>query len=418
MTSSPNSVFRRLALAALLLFVLPVAHAADWLLAAPEPRIVPGKPFEVVVIGKPDATGWPARLPAVIALPNNGPRLQVELTAAGQYGDDPTRQRYLGQWPAEVLGFATLSLPDAASARLLVEAAAPADPGAEPSLEARIVSAVEAVTSPDKTPALTEAEATGSATAADNALIAPATAADDTVAPQALGFHEPMYLIYGGTHPRSVRYQLSFRYRIFDKQGFIGKLPVIGGLYFAYTQMALWDVESESKPFRDTNFRPSVYLQWKASDPVIGDSFTVAGGYEHESNGRDGPDSRSIDTWFARADLRYYLTDKRTYIGIEPKVWSYIDKEDNRDIQKYRGYGQLGLRIGRDDALMFTMLFRRGTAGHNTYQYDLSYPVRKSIFSGIGTFVHLQYFKGYGQTMLEYNQRRDGQFRAGISLVR
>jgi len=401
MTSSPNSVFRRLALAALLLFVLPVAHAADWLLAAPEPRIVPGKPFEVVVIGKPDATGWPARLPAVIALPNNGPRVQVTLTATGDPA--PARQRYIGEWPAEVVGLATLTLEDAPNARLLMEAIPGAKPPAAASSEA-IVSAPEAET---PSPVV------------DADLVSPATAADTVAEPAALGFNEPIYILWGGSHPRSARYQLSFRYRLFDERGVVAKkLPVIAGLYFGFTQTAMWDLESESRPFRDTSFRPSIYAQWKATNPVLGDSLAIAGGYEHESNGRDGPDSRSIDTWFLRADLRYHLPDGKTYIGIEPKLWAFIDKEDNRDITKYRGYGQLGFRFGRDSALMLTGILRRGTAGKGSTQLDLSYPIRKSIFAGVGTFLHVQYFNGYGQTLLDYNVSRHPQYRVGLSVVR
>mgnify|MGYP001298308655 FL=1 len=51
-------------------------------------------------------------------------------------------------------------------------------------------------------------------------------------------------------------------------------------------------------------------------------------------------------------------------------------------------------------------------------QYDLSYPIRRSVFSGVGAFVHLQAFKGYGETLLEYDENKETQYRLGISLVR
>ncbi|MDR1424543.1 MAG: phospholipase A [Azoarcus sp.] len=417
MRALPHPPFFAVALTALLLTVPAAVHAADWLLAAPEPRVAPGQAFEVVVVGEPGADGWPASLPALLILPNNGPRLQITLTATDELA--PSRQRYIGQWPDEITGLATLALADVPTARLLVEATAlspppvslPLSPPPGDAAPADIAAAPEGI-------AAVPPAADIPTTSLDADLVPAVVTADAPAEPTALGFNEPIYIVYGGTHPKSVRYQLSFRYRVFDRQGLVSNIPVIGGLYFAYTQMAMWDVESESKPFRDTNLRPSIYLQWKATDPLFGDSLTLAGGYEHESNGRDGPDSRSIDTWFARADLRYYLPDKRTYIGIEPKLWSYIDKEDNPDIQKYRGHGQLGLRIGRDSALMLTTILRRGTAGKGSTQFDLSYPIRRSIFSGVGTFLHVQYFNGYGQTMLEYNQSRHPQIRVGLSLVR
>jgi outer membrane phospholipase A len=67
---------------------------------------------------------------------------------------------------------------------------------------------------------------------------------------------------------------------------------------------------------------------------------------------------------------------------------------------------------------MLSAILRRGTAGVGSTQLDLSYPLRKSIFSGVGAFVHLQYYNGYGQTLLEYKESRHPQFRIGVSLVR
>jgi outer membrane phospholipase A len=393
---------RRGALMTFLLWaVLTPARAADWLLAMPDSRVVPGDAFEVVVVGEPVGAGWPRRLAASIELPGGGPRVSVDLTAAG--APVPAGQRYVGQWPGEIAGIVTLTLANAARARLLVDArVAPALPDAASGGEAA-------------------AQLSGEtrASAVDHDLISPAEAGAEAVKPEALGFHEPMYFVAGGSAPKGARFQISFRYRLFDDQGVVAEtLPVARGLYFGFTQTSLWDLESDSKPFRDTSFRPSLFYQWKISNPPLGDSLTLAGGYEHESNGRDGDDSRSIDTWFVRTNLRYHLPDGRTYIGIEPKLWSYIDKSDNSDIARYRGHGQLGLRIGRDSALMLAATLRRGTAGVGSTQIDLSYPLRRSIFSGVGAFVHLQYFNGYGQTLLEYAESRSPQIRLGISVVR
>ncbi|MDR1462244.1 MAG: phospholipase A [Azoarcus sp.] len=376
----------------------PPAHMADWLLAAPTPRVSPGQAFEIVVSGEPGEAGWPSHLPAFIELRGNCPRVALELTAIGTPG--PSRQRYLGSWPIEAIGIARLALADAANASLLLETASASIADSRPEDEqAENAATAQTAINPD--------------------LISPADAANTIAEPTALDFHEPMYIVFGGKNPKSARYQLSFRYRLFDTQGIVAQnLPVTQGLYFAFTQTSMWDLESESKPFRDTSFRPSLFFQWKAINPPLGDSLALAGGYEHESNGRDGLDSRSIDTWFASAKLRYHLPDGKTYIGVEPKIWHYIDKSDNADIPRYRGYGQLGLRIGRDSALMLTAILRRGTAGVGSTQLDLSYPIRKSIFSGVGTFIHLQYSNGYGQTMLEYKESHHPQFRLGVSLVR
>ena len=78
----------------------------------------------------------------------------------------------------------------------------------------------------------------------------------------------------------------------------------------------------------------------------------------------------------------------------------------------------VGLRLGRDDGWLFSTLIRRGTEGKMGTQYDLSYPIRRSVFSGVGAFVHLQAFKGYGETLLEYDENKEAQYRIGVSLVR
>jgi outer membrane phospholipase A len=370
------------------------------MLATSSPQVKPGETFYVEVIGESTASASnescdsSSPLPAVIELPG-GQRLSMKLESA--HSPHCGRLRYVGTWPAEAIGFVTLSLVDHPHMRLIFEASAS---GAR--RPASAVAAERAGREPDTFGDLISARENLPA-----------------VEPVALGFHEPMYFVAGGDQPRAARYQISFRYRLFDDRGVVAEnLPFVRGLYFGFTQTSLWDLASDSKPFRDTSFRPSLFYQWKLSNPVLGDSLAVATGYEHESNGRDGADSRSIDTLFVRADLRYHLPDGQTYLGIEPKVLTYLDKEDNPDIDHYRGYGQLGLRFGRDDSWLLTALLRRGTAGVGSTQLDLSYPLRLSIFSGVGTFAHLQYFNGYGQTLLEYAESRRPQFRVGVSVVR
>lgn len=380
----------RVCVLSLALCAVASAQAGGWLLASPEPRVVPGRSFELIVIGDPAGGKWPEKLLAQVELPDGGPRIALDLVPAGTVG--PMQQRYVGLWPGEVVGMATLSLLESPSARLIFDSGAALRTPLK-SAQARAVVDDSAVTHQGRS--------------------------DEPVAPSPLSFHEPMYFVVGGNAPKSARYQISFRYRLFDDQGVVAEsLPLVRGLYFGFTQTSLWDLSSDSKPFRDTSFRPSLFYQWKLSDPTEGNSAALAAGYEHESNGRDGDQSRSIDTFFARIDARYYLPNGRTYVGVEPKVWSYIDKEDNPDITAYRGYAQLGLRLGSDDGLMLAAILRRGNAGVGSTQLDLSYPLRQSVFSGVGAFAHLQYFNGYGETLLDYNVSHGPQFRIGVSIVR
>ena len=268
-------------------------------------------------------------------------------------------------------------------------------------------------------PAVPVAAAAAPAAVAPMAPVAAAPADAVPVEPSGFGFHEPMYFLIGGRDPVSARFQFSFRYRIFDEQGVVAEsIPVASGLYFGFTQTSLWDLQSESKPFRDSSFRPSLFYRFALDDPDKRGSLALSGGYEHESNGQEDMPSRSIDTLFVRADARLRLDEAGTYLGVVPKAWTYLDREDNPDIARYRGHAELGLRLGRDDGWLFSTLIRRGTEGKMGTQYDLSYPIRRSVFSGVGAFVHLQAFKGYGETLLEYDENKEAQYRIGVSLVR
>jgi outer membrane phospholipase A len=397
-----------LLLAGALLALAPRGVAADWLLASAAPQVVPGQRFEVVVIGDGKVANWPARLAARIELPGGGPRIALDLVAIGKPDADSRQRRYFARWPMEVAGVVTLALVDHAAARLLLDA------GASSGVAAASTAALPAGVGGGA------AAAAGPASAvAPMGRVAEVPAGAAPVEPSALGFHEPMYFLVGGKDPVSARFQFSFRYRLFDEQGVVAEtIPVASGAYFGFTQTSLWDLQGESKPFRDSSFRPSLFYRWGLDDPDQRGSLTLSGGYEHESNGKEDMPSRSIDTLFARADTRMRVDDSGTYVGIAPKVWTYLDREDNPDIARYRGHAELGLRIGRDDALLFSTLIRRGTEGKMGTQYDLSYPLRRSVFSGVGAFVHLQVFKGYGETLLEYDQNKEAQYRLGISLVR
>ncbi len=393
-TSSP----RALLLAAALALSASAAPAADWLLASSSPQVIPGQRFEVVVIGGGRAADWPARLPASIELPGGGPSIALELVAIGKPVAAASQRRYFARWPMEVAGVAALALVGKPSARVLLDAGAPA----------RVATA----------PAAAGAAVPVAASAA-TASMAAAPAAATPVEPSGFGFHEPMYFLIGGRDPVSARFQFSFRYRIFDEQGVVAEnIPVASGLYFGFTQTSLWDLQSESKPFRDSSFRPSLFYRFALDDPDKRGSLALSGGYEHESNGKEDMPSRSIDTLFVRADARLRLSESGAYLGVVPKAWTYLDREDNPDIARYRGHAELGLRLGRDDGWLLSTLIRRGTEGKMGTQYDLSYPIRRSVFSGVGAFVHLQAFKGYGETLLEYDENKEAQYRIGVSLVR
>lgn len=78
-----------------------------------------------------------------------------------------------------------------------------------------------------------------------------------------------------------------------------------------------------------------------------------------------------------RAFWRTVFANKRTLI-FAPKVYGYLNKEGNTDIQRYRGYADWVFRYGREDGLILATQLRLGTSGRGSAQFDFTYPLRCS----------------------------------------
>src|SRR5437773_7090282 len=116
-----------------------------------------------------------------------------------------------------------------------------------------------------------------------------------------------MYFVIGARSGYSTRFQISFKYRLFDQAAGLGRdRPWLSGLYFGYTQNSVWDLSSQSRAFRDTSYRPSLFWKWeRAGDKTWIDAARF--GAEHESSGKDGDRSRSINTLFIRPEWHWRL---------------------------------------------------------------------------------------------------------------
>lgn len=229
--------------------------------------------------------------------------------------------------------------------------------------------------------------------------------------------NEPVYLLLGTRGGENAQFQLSLKYRIFDPDSTPAEwLPALANVYMAYTQTSLWDLSANSKPFRDTSYRPGFFWQTEPGGQGFIPS-TLRLGYEHESNGKDGASSRSVDMLFVRPIWRKTFNDGSALV-FAPKIYGYLDKKDNADIQRYRGYADWVVRYGYGDGWLMSSQLRYGTAHHSAIQMDFSVPFRKPIFDRTGGFLMLQLYSGYGETLLDYNVKRKSQLRIGFSIVR
>jgi phospholipase A1 len=227
--------------------------------------------------------------------------------------------------------------------------------------------------------------------------------------------NEPVYFVVGTRGGTNARFQLSFKYRLFDRQlGWGRDQPWLAGFYLGYTQTSFWNLEDESKPFRDTSYRPSLFWAWQRTDAKTWID-ALRTGYEHESNGKEGAQSRSIDILFVQPQWRWDLADGKR-LEFTPKLYGYLDKEENPDIQRYRGYADWQLRYG-DETRSWRAMARLGTASKGSLTLDWFERTRVLGFGSISSYLHVQFFAGYGENILDYDRRFNSQLRVGFAIV-
>lgn len=232
--------------------------------------------------------------------------------------------------------------------------------------------------------------------------------------------HEPMYFIHGGEKP-AAKFQLSFKYRLLNDDGlYARRWPALKGLHLGYTQRSLWDISSASSPFYDTSYMPEVLFESLAADTGKHEGFTWLGyqaGFQHESNGRDGSGSRSMNLFYFRP--MFVLGDPDGWrVIFRPKFYAYLGSlGDNQDLKDYRGYSELRVILGKNNRLSISVTGRVGQHwDKGSAQVDVSYPT-EFLTGNFATYLLLQYWTGYGESLLNYDLR-SSTLRFGFSLAR
>ncbi|MCA8978604.1 MAG: phospholipase A [Planctomycetes bacterium] len=230
---------------------------------------------------------------------------------------------------------------------------------------------------------------------------------------------DPFYFVMGTRGGSSARIQLSLQYDLFVPPP-ESEERFWHGFAIAYTQQSFWEVDKGSSQSFETVYRPS--LMWHR-DAVLGSAdgsrWDFEFGYEHESNGRSGPLSRSVDTLYVRPTFRLPL-DERWEFRTTPRVFAYIgDLSDNPDIADYRGWFDWRLQLLDARGLgLSTNLRKGGVSSFGSVQIDLTYPLNRLFGEGFDLYAHLQYFNGWGESLLSYDEKPPAQLRLGIAFVR
>ena len=199
-----------------------------------------------------------------------------------------------------------------------------------------------------------------------------------------------------------VKFQISLAIRLTDTV-----LPWDSFVFLMYTQKTLWNVFQNSMPMRDLNFNPGI--GWSKpffnKDRYVGKLTLLV---EHESNGRDGDESRS---WNRISICGSTIIDE--WLMVHAKFWiPIIDGMNNKDILDYCGIYQHGVVIttpNKKFSFGITGVKRKGWNLNFNTIFDFSWRVHEK--SNLNLFA--QYYNGYGENLLDYNQFHS-RLRVGI----
>lgn len=190
-----------------------------------------------------------------------------------------------------------------------------------------------------------------------------------------------------------VKFQLSISQRLTKS-----KLPFDTYLFIMYTQKAFWNVFQKSMPMRDLNFNPGIGLGHLIihKNKYIGKAMLLL---EHESNGKDSISSRSWNKITFAASI---LMSKN--LEMEFKTWiPIIDSDNNRDILKYNGILQVSANYMTNNRKLNTALIVTKRGGFNM-NFNTVLEVAYKFNKKENQYFFLQYYNGYGENLLEYNQ--------------
>ncbi|RPH40057.1 MAG: phospholipase [Burkholderiales bacterium] len=205
-------------------------------------------------------------------------------------------------------------------------------------------------------------------------------------------------------------FQISLKSKIWE---------TVGGtnldVWLGYTQKSHWQLyaPSLSRPFRETDYEPEVFGIWGFDQPLLfGWRARFLGlGFNHQSNGRSEPLSRSWNRVIAQA-------------GFENGDWSVLvrpwwrisespEVDDNPGIENWLGRGELVItrRAGAHQvSAQLRHSLRGGDQSRGSVTLDWAFPL-SSYLKG-----HVQLFTGYGESLIDFNHRQT-TIGLGFSLV-
>ena len=203
-----------------------------------------------------------------------------------------------------------------------------------------------------------------------------------------------------------VKFQISLKIKLW--QDIFGQQM---DLWFGYTQTSFWQLYNfdESAPFRETNYEPELLLNFRTNYRILGLNGRMFNlGFNHQSNGRSKPLSRSWNRIVGNLGL------ERGNFTLLLKAWYRIPEsskdDDNPDINDYMGPGEIwGYYLWKKNR--FGIMLRNNfktDKNKGAIQLEWCFPLSEKING------YIQYFRGYGESLLDHDHDVN---RIGIGLI-
>jgi phospholipase A1 len=203
-----------------------------------------------------------------------------------------------------------------------------------------------------------------------------------------------------------VKFQLSLKVKLWEE--IFGREA---DLWFGYTQLSFWQLYDfkDSSPFRETDYEPEFLLNFKTRYRLLGlDGRFIQVGLNHQSNGQSEPLSRSWNRIVA--NLGFEKNDLSLLLKGWYRIPESAEEDDNPDIEDYLGYGEFWANYIWNKH-RFGVMVRNNLQFHQNrgaLQLEWSFPLIPRV-SG-----YLQYFVGYGESLVDYNRSAN---RIGLGFI-
>lgn len=191
-----------------------------------------------------------------------------------------------------------------------------------------------------------------------------------------------------------IKYQISFKQLVTRTT-----LPLNSYLFLSYSQKAFWNVYSKSSPFEEINFNPAIGL----GKPLFNKEGYIFGlaelKFEHESNGRDGLESRS---WNRIIGAFHTPLGRRTTLSL--KAWiPFAYKDPHPDLLDYVGLGEVKVeQTFFSNRFIGEVTIRKGLEG---WKGSVGSKIYYKLFNNSGNqYLMLEWFAGYAESLIDYNK--------------